>query len=50
VTALYIGFFSRLGLPRKLHSDRGSNFEFKLVCTRKKVKNRDSKLAVNEKL
>ena len=27
MTALYNGFFSRLGLPRQLHSDQGRNFE-----------------------
>ena len=30
--ALYSAFFSRFGLPRKLHSDQGSNFESKLVA------------------
>jgi len=29
--ALYNGFFSRMGLPRQLHSDQGRNFESKLV-------------------
>ena len=31
MTALYNGFFSRLGLPRQLHSDQGRNFESSLV-------------------
>jgi len=30
--ALYNGFFSRMGLPRQLHSDQGRNFESKLVA------------------
>jgi len=29
--ALYNGFFSRIGLPRQLHSDKDRNFESKLV-------------------
>jgi len=29
--ALHNGFFSRMGLPRQLHSDQGRNFESKLV-------------------
>ena len=31
MTALYNGFFSRLGLARQLHSDQGRNFESSLV-------------------
>jgi len=31
MTAAYQGFFSRLGMPRQLHSDQGRNFEASLV-------------------
>jgi len=31
VTALYNGFFARMGLPRQLHSDQGRQFESSLV-------------------